>query len=705
MARQAPRARRAFRRACLLVVLLGIAALPMAAAPPPPAAGARLVVTSADPGPDVATAPGLGVTGNLLMRDGEPFLPAGFNLIGLLSPSWCDMPETEAGTAAFGPAEFDAAKTWHADTLRFQVSQRGLADPEVSQEDRDAYLTRVLSGVELARAAGFVVVVSMQDQRFGCGDVQPLPTAQTVDAWSVLAPPLMADPYIMFELFNEPQNLADAAGWAQWKDGGTTPDANLGEPAVGHQELVDHLRALGSTNVLIADAARLGERTVGMPRLSDPAGSLVYGIHPYYFTKGLSWWEAQYGDAAAEVPLLATEWNYRADGCRTSEEKLAPALLDYLRRHHIGVLGHAFDAPGTTVADLSWEPTECGTAVGGSGRLLQTFFAGLGTLDLRPPEPPRDLRVQDLDAAHVQLGWTAATDDVGLASYLVVRNGAVVGRPTDPGWTDPTVRPATTYTYTVRSVDTAGNVSGNAVAVAVLTPGPEPDTTPPTAPGTVTVRVLSPTQVALRWSAATDAAGVTGYRVRRDSAAAGTVTGLSFTDTGMTAGPHTYGVEAVDRAGNVSPASSALALVPAPAPRGLTGTYFDNDNFTAQRLVRTDATVAFSWGTGRPASAVGPEAFSVRWTGRLLPVVDGTYTISAASDEGVRVWIDGRPVVDDWTAHPLREARGTVALSADRSYDLRVEYFDRKGTAAVTLSWSAPGLPRQVVPAAQLLAR
>ena len=221
----------------------------------------------------------------------------------------------------------------------------------------------------------------------------------------------------------------------------------------------------------------------------------------------------------------------------------------------------------------------------------------------------------------------------------------------------------------------------------------------------MTVRVLSPTQVSLRWSAATDAVGVTGYRVRRDSAAAGTVAGLSFTDTGMTAGPHTYSVVAVDRAGNVSPASSATALVPVAAPRGLTGTYFDNENFTAQRLVRTDPTIAFSWGTGRPAATVGPEAFSVRWTGRLLPVVDGTYTIYAASDEGVRVWIAGRQIVEDWTAHTLREVRGTVALTADRSYDLRVEYFDRKGAAAVTLSWSAPGLARQVVPAAQLLAR
>jgi hypothetical protein len=368
------------RRACLLLAVLWVVALVPTAVVTGPATGVR-----AGDAPDVPAAPGgLRVEGNLLLRDGDPFLPAGFNMVGLLTPRWCAMPETEQATAGFGPAALDAARTWHANTLRFQVSQRGLADATIPRADRAAYLARVLRGVALARAGGFAVIVSMQDQRYSCGSVHPLPSSQTVDAWTVLAPPLMADPHIVFELFNEPRNDDDAAGWAQWRGGGTVPDANLGDRAVGHQELVDRLRALGSRNVLIADAARLGERTSGMPRLVDPLGNVAYGIHPYYFTPGPSWWTSQYGVPAAEVPVIATEWNYRADGCGTAEEVLAPALLDYLRDHHIGVLGHAFDLPGTTVADAAWTPTECGSASGGSGRLLSTFLAGLASA---PPSP------------------------------------------------------------------------------------------------------------------------------------------------------------------------------------------------------------------------------------------------------------------------------------------------------------------------------
>jgi len=206
-----------------------------------------------------------------------------------------------------------------------------------------------------------------------------------------------------------------------------------------------------------------------MPRLADPASNLAYAVHPYFFTAGAAWWDRQYGDTAAEVPVVATEWNYRADGCGTAEQRLAPALLDYLRRHHIGVLGHAFDAPRTTVADLSGKPTECGTAAGGSGRLLQDFLAGLQGRDLRPPAPPRGLRVMHMDRGQVQLTWFAAVDP-GPVSYVVVRNATVVATATGAGWVDGTVRSGTSYTYTVRAVDAAGNISGNAAAVDVATP-------------------------------------------------------------------------------------------------------------------------------------------------------------------------------------------------------------------------------------------
>lgn len=668
--------------------------------------GAVLLLTATLLGGTPAAAadpvPGLSVSGNLLLRDGVPFLPRGFNMIGLLTPAWCDRPVGIAARDRFGPEELAAAAAWSANTLRFQVSERGLADPDVPEADRADYLASVVDRVAVARAAGFVVIVSMQDQFYGCGDVHPMPSAATRDAWTALAPALMADPYVAFELFNEPRNEADAAGWAQWRDGGSTPDANLGDVAVGHQALVDHVRGLGATNLLIADAARLGERTTGMPRLTDPLGRVAYGIHPYYYSRGPSWWDEQYGDAAAEVPLIATEWNYLPAECGTPHQEMAPDLLDYLRRHHIGVLAHAFDIPRTIIADWTWTPTECGTAVGGSGQVLRTWFESLDDIDIVPPAVPAGLRATEIASDQVVLSWDASADD---ASYAVVRDGEVIGEPTSPGWTDATVRPDTTYVFVVRAVDAAGNESGNSPVLPVTTPSPPPDTTPPSPPASVSARLDSPTQVTLRWSPASDDVGVAGYRVTRDGAVLRTVNGLTTTDTRVPAGPHTYEIAAIDAAGNASTPTAATAVVPAAAPTGPTGTYFDTATFTVQRTVRIDPAVNFGWGTRRPASNVAPDTFSVRWTGRVLPGGDGTWTFYASSDDAVRVWVDSRLVVDDWTPHSLREARGSIALTADRTYDVRVEYVERSGSATVRLSWSGPGVTKQIVPAGRLLAR
>jgi hypothetical protein len=95
----------------------------------------------------------------------------------------------------------------------------------------------------------------------------------------------------------------------------------------------------------------------------------------------------------------------------------------------------------------------------------------------------------------------------------------------------------------------------------------------------------------------------------------------------------------------------------------------------------------------------------LRWTGRLLPLADGPTTFYLSSDEGVGLWIDGVPVINDWTAHLVREARATVTLAANQTHDIRIDYYEKTGAASVHLSWSGPGFAKQTVPAAQLLAR
>ncbi len=139
---------------------------------------------------------------------------------------------------------------------------------------------------------------------------------------------------------------------------------------------------------------------------------------------------------------------------------------------------------------------------------------------------------------------------------------------------------------------------------------------------------------------------------------------------------------------------------------GLYGEYFDSLGFKDRKLTRTDATIHFDWGSGSPASGViGVDTFSIRWTGWLQPKVTGTHTFTTSSDDGVRLWVDGRLIINQWNDHGATEHSGTIPLVAGKKVDLKLEYYESAGDAVISLSWSAPGLAREIVPAQRLYPR
>jgi chitodextrinase len=96
--------------------------------------------------------------------------------------------------------------------------------------------------------------------------------------------------------------------------------------------------------------------------------------------------------------------------------------------------------------------------------------------DTTKPTPPTGLTAT-ASGSQVNLSWTAATDDVGVAGYDILRDGALIGTSSSTAYTDTTVSPATTYTYTAKARDAAGNVSDPSNAAVVTTPAPAPSTT------------------------------------------------------------------------------------------------------------------------------------------------------------------------------------------------------------------------------------
>lgn len=157
-----------------------------------------------------------------------------------------------------------------------------------------------------------------------------------------------------------------------------------------------------------------------------------------------------------------------------------------------------------------------------------------------------------------------------------------------------------------------------------------------------------------------------------------------------------------------TPASAATltaTLAAAPAERGLLGTYYDNADLTGTSVTRVDPTVAFRWGTAAPAPGIGADTFSVRWTGSVVPRHTQTYTFSTTSDDGVRLWVDGRLVIDQWNRHSERVDTGTVALTAGRAVPVVLEYFEGDRRATVELRWSSASQTSEIVPASQLRPR
>src|SRR4051794_4420820 len=130
---------------------------------------------------------------------------------------------------------------------------------------------------------------------------------------------------------------------------------------------------------------------------------------------------------------------------------------------------------------------------------------------------------------------------------------------------------------------------------------------------------------------------------------------------------------------------------------GLTAQYFHNSDFTGLADIRTEG-VSHNWGSGSPGAGIDADSFSVRWSGQVMPQYSQTYTFNVLSDEGVRVWVDGKMLVDDWIPHVRRNQSGTIALQANQLYDIRIDYFEATGPAQMQLSWSSASQVSQIIP-------
>jgi hypothetical protein len=136
---------------------------------------------------------------------------------------------------------------------------------------------------------------------------------------------------------------------------------------------------------------------------------------------------------------------------------------------------------------------------------------------------------------------------------------------------------------------------------------------------------------------------------------------------------------------------------------GLKGEYFNGTNFDTLALTRAEPQIDFDWANASPGPGVAADQFSARWTGRILPLYSQTYTFSTISDDGVRLWLNGFPIIDNWTAHLTTTNTGVFALTAGQPCQIKIEYFEGSGPAVCRLMWSSSSQATEIVPAARLV--
>ncbi|MDX9990211.1 PA14 domain-containing protein [Thiothrix unzii] len=372
---------------------------------------------------------------------------------------------------------------------------------------------------------------------------------------------------------------------------------------VGGKPLIDSWKPQGATTYTKRVFLTEGTHEVKVEYYESGGGAVAQ----------LAWQVDLSGQPQAPVNLKTSQVTQTAATLDWTAQELASSY----RVYRDGELVATVTTPKFTDTDVAVTQSYAYrvTALWASGRESLPSTLNVTIPDTQAPTQPANLRAQAVTGDSIQLVWQAASDNVAVARYRVLRDGVQVAETTTPSFTDNGVSSFSRYAYNVLALDAAGNVSLMSNPLTAYTS----DGTPPSVPQALQA-FADKGQVTLSWQAATDNVGVAAYRVLRDGQEIGTSTAARFGDTSVQQNTtYRYQVVAVDSAGNRSESSAAVSLLSgdstAPsAPANMSA------NADATRLQ-----VALRWDAAN--DNVGVAQYRVLRNGRLLAVSKlATYT-------------------------------------------------------------------------------
>ena len=166
--------------------------------------------------------------------------------------------------------------------------------------------------------------------------------------------------------------------------------------------------------------------------------------------------------------------------------------------------------------------------------------------------------------------------------------------------------------------------------------------------------------------------------------------GLRRAATNASAVRYAPGPGRIVRELDVVPAAQLSSESAGRTVQGLTGEYFDNPRLEgAPRLTRTDARMDFRWTLNSPGRGIPFDWYSVRWTGTIVAPAAGATKIGVEGNDGYRLFLDDRLVIDDWQKRSFSTRTADVTLAPGSRHAIRLEYFEATGNARVRLVWNA----------------
>ncbi|WP_310551479.1 cellulase family glycosylhydrolase [Paenibacillus glufosinatiresistens] len=494
------------------------------------AASSALQVTTAS---DNSAASGFYIQGTTLYdANGKPFVMRGINH----AYTWYKGQEAAAIPAI--------AKTG-ANTVRLVLS-------DGQQWTKDS-LSALQSLITLCEQNKLVVIVEVHD---GTGSDNETVLNNIANYWIEMKSALIGkEKTVILNIANEWYGTWNGAGWAN-----------------GYTSVIPKLRSAGIKNTIMVDGAGWGQYPQSIVDYgtqvlnSDPLKNTMFSIHMYeYAGKDAATVKSNMDSVLNKnLALVIGEFGIR----HTNGDVDEATIMSYAQEKGVGYLGWSWKGNGSGLEYLDMSADWAGTSYTEQGNAIINGPYGIKNTskpssvfdqpaDTQPPTAPANLAGTAASFSSVTLSWAASTDNTGVSGYNVYQDGTLVQISPTTGASVHGLKANTEYTFTVKAVDAAGNLSSASNAVKVKTPDSN-DKTAPSAPTGLTV-IPSITTAALSWSASTDNVGVAGYRIYVDGILKATSAATSYTLSGLTGKTsYTFTVKAIDDTGNESAASNAV---------------------------------------------------------------------------------------------------------------------------------------------------